>query len=67
MSGPPSKAGDADREKDPLPATDVTGSRRDSEKTIAGQDSVIAQSVETRPADPPPNGGYGKALVRAIV
>lgn len=48
---------------DPLPATEPINSSMNWEKTVAGQDSEVAQSNENPAVDPCPDGGYGWVCV----
>ncbi|KAI4203730.1 MAG: hypothetical protein LQ346_001740 [Caloplaca aetnensis] len=61
MSSPtPHDVDNLDTGKDPLPATEANGSRRDDEKTLGRQDPEFsAAMIETKAVDSCPNGGYG--------
>lgn len=63
MSDPAQNIGEIDRKSDSLPANEVSLSRRDSEKTITGQESDVSQTTEDPAVNPPPNGGYGWVCV----
>lgn len=65
MSSPtPHDVDNLDTGKDPLPATEANGSRRDDEKTLGRQDPEFsAAMIETKAVDSCPNGGYGWVCV----